>query len=169
MNELKIFRSHKDQFFKDDPHSPLSEEQRNAFQGLDYYPEESNLKFIIRIEPFLQQDQVQIQTSRGEADTYLRYGRLNFEVEGQPAQLTVYLGRDGSAFVPFRDQTSGSETYGAGRYLEPESLDGSKYLVDFNLAYNPWCAYSALYSCPLPPEENHLSVPIRAGEKSFPD
>lgn len=169
MNELKIFRSHKDKFFKDDPHSPLSDKQRKTFRGLDYFPEDPNLKFIIRVEPFKEQDQVQIQTSTGESDSYLRYGRLNFEVEGQPAQLTVYLGRDGSAFVPFRDQTSGDETYGAGRYLEPETLDGSKYLVDFNLAYNPWCAYSALYSCPLPPEENHLSVPVRAGEKSFPD
>jgi uncharacterized protein (DUF1684 family) len=88
-------------------------------------------------------------------------------VEGQPVELTLYKDSHGF-FLPFVDSLAGKETYGAGRYLEPEALGEGKFLVDFNLAYNPWCAYSPMYSCPLPPDENRLTVPIRAGEKDFP-
>jgi uncharacterized protein (DUF1684 family) len=168
MSTLENYRYQKDLFFEQDPHSPLSEEQKKSFQGLAYYPENPDLRLVIVVEPFEEQREIHIQTSTGDTGTYLRYGRLKFEIEGQPAELTVYLGRDGNPFIPFRDLTSGDETYGAGRYLEPETLDDRKFLVDFNLAYNPWCAYSQLYSCPLPPDENRLSVPIRAGEKAFP-
>jgi hypothetical protein len=167
MSDLEIYRNHKDLFFQQDPHSPLSEEQKEVFQGLDYYPEEPDLRLVVRVDPFQEQQEVQIQTSTGDSGTYLRYGLLRFEVDGQPAQLTVYQARNGDPFIPFQDRTSGTETYGAGRYLEPEALGEDKYLVDFNLAYNPWCAYSPLYSCPLTPEENRLSVAIRAGEKAF--
>lgn len=168
MSDLETFRQHKDRFFELDPHSPLSEEQKGSFQGLDYYPEAPELRFVVRAEPFKEQSEVQIQTSTGDVGEYLKYGRIAFEVDGQPAELTVFIGKDGNPFVPFADQTSGNETYGAGRYLEPEALGEEKFLVDFNLAYNPWCAYSSHYSCPLPPAENRLQVPIRAGEKAFP-
>ena len=84
------------------------------------------------------------------------------------AQLAIYKGKEQEdLFLPFRDATSGNETYGAGRYLEPEELSTGEIVVDFNLAYNPFCAYSENYSCPLPPFENHLKVPIRAGEKAL--
>lgn len=167
MNYLENFRNHKDLFFEQDPHSPLSEDQKQAFQGLDYFPENEDLRLVVKVEPFSEQQEVQIQTSTGDMGAYLRYGRIKFEVDGGAAQLTIYLGKDGKPFVPFQDRTSGKETYGAGRYLEPEALGEGKFLVDFNLAYNPWCAYSPFFSCPLPPEENRLSVPIRAGEKAF--
>ena len=109
-----------------------------------------------------------MQTSTGDEQSYYRLGTVEFEVEGQPARLAVYKSaQHDELFLPFRDATSGKETYGAGRYLEPvESSDG-KLLVDFNLAYNPYCAYSEHYSCPLPPLENWLKVPIRAGEKGY--
>ena len=167
MNYLENFRNHKDLFFEQDPHSPLSEEQKEGFQGLEYFPENEDLRLVVKVEPFDEQGEVQIQTSTGDKGAYLRYGRIKFEVDGAPAQLTIYLGKDGNPFLPFRDQTSGDESYGAGRYLEPEALGEDKFLVDFNLAYNPFCAYSEHYSCPLPPLENWLKVPIRAGEKQF--
>ena len=167
MNNLENFRNHKDLFFEQDTHSPLSDDQKKSFQGLDYFPEDPGLRLIVRVDPFEEQRVVQIQTSTGEMDKYTRYGLLRFEVEGQPAQLTVYLDRKGNPFIPFQDGTSGKESYGAGRYLEPEALGEERFLVDFNLAYNPWCAYSPFFSCPLPPEENRVSVPIRAGEKTF--
>jgi uncharacterized protein (DUF1684 family) len=81
--------------------------------------------------------------------------------------LTLYRGTDGDLFLPLRDATSGDETYGAGRYLEPLMLDDGRVLVDFNYLYNPYCAYNDAWSCPLPPRENWLTVPIRAGEKAF--
>jgi len=160
-------RKQKDNFFEADHHSPLSLEQKQNFQGLSYFQENPALRFDLEVKPFDEHDQVQMQTSTGEIKDYLKYGRFQFEVEGIAAELTVYTSDDGEAFVPFRDKTSGKETYGAGRYLELEHYDGNNFQVDFNLAYNPWCAYSPDYSCPIPPEENRLSVPIQAGEKIY--
>ncbi len=168
MNELIKFRKQKDLFFKRDPHSPLSKEQKNTFQGLDYFPENLSLRLVTEVKQFEDQEEVMIQTSTGEVQPYIRFGSLPFDIDGQAVSLTLFIGKDGHPFVPFSDATSGKETYGAGRYLEPEALDEGKYLVDFNLAYNPWCAYSSAYSCPLPPKENHLEVSIRAGEKNYP-
>ncbi len=109
---------------------------------------------------------IAMQTSTGGVQTYNRYGRLKFEVDGQEAALTLYAGPHGF-FLPFVDSLAGKETYGAGRYLEPEQLDDGKFLVDFNLAYNPYCAYNESWSCPLTPFANRLKAPIRAGEMIF--
>ena len=110
-----------------------------------------------------------LQTSTGDEQVFYRIGSIEFEVEGEPAKLALYKSQHhDELFLPFRDATSGSETYGAGRYLEPEELSNGQVLVDFNLSYNPFCAYSEAYSCPLPPFENHLTtVAIRAGEKAY--
>jgi uncharacterized protein (DUF1684 family) len=107
-----------------------------------------------------------MQTSTGEVQTHQKYGRFKFTVEGQAAELTIYAGENGY-FLPFADSLAGTETYGAGRYLEPEPLGEGKFLVDFNVAYNPYCAYNQNFSCPIPPKENRLKVAIRAGEKVF--
>jgi uncharacterized protein (DUF1684 family) len=167
MSALKQFRKRKDRFFKSDPDSPLSAEQKRAFSGLEYYAENPALRFDVEVEPFAEQVHVQMQTSTGDVQDYVRYGTFRFKAEDQPAVLTVYTSEEGGAFVPFADATSGSETYGAGRYLELEPLGGNRFHVDFNLAYNPWCAYSPDYSCPIPPRENRIQVPIHAGEKDF--
>ena len=107
-----------------------------------------------------------MQTSSGDARAYLRYGRLRFTLDGQDVALTLYADVDsGAFFLPFVDALRGRETYGAGRYLDPEPLADGQFLVDFNLAYNPYCAYNDDWSCPLTPVENWLPVPIRAGEK----
>jgi len=167
MIDLRDFRKQKDKFFEKDHHSPLSVKQKKTFQGLRYYQENPALRFDTKVEPFDEHKHVQMQTSTGEIQEYLKYGLFRFEVDGIPAEMTVYTSEDGETFVPFADTTSGKETYGAGRYLELEHHGGNQFQVDFNLAYNPWCAYSPEYTCPIPPEENRLSVPIRAGEKNF--
>lgn len=166
MSNLKTFRAQKDHYFATDPHSPLTPEQKKDFQGFNYFPENPDLSFELSVEPFSEQETVEVQTSTGDVQVYRRYGRLKFEVEGQPAELTLFYNEHGY-FLPFVDALAGVETYGAGRYLEPEPLPGGKFLIDFNLAYNPYCAYNELYSCPLTPFENRLRVPIRAGEKIF--
>ena len=107
-----------------------------------------------------------MQTSTGDMQTYTRYGRFKFSVDGEEAELTIYKEKS-SYFLPFVDSLAGKETYGAGRYLEPEPLGNEKFLVDFNMAYNPYCAYNEYWSCPLTPSENRLQVPIKAGEKVF--
>ena len=167
MIDLADIRKQKDDFFEKDHHSPLSADQKNDFQGLKYYPENTGLRFDVEVEPFDDHEHVQMQTSTGDLQEYLKYGKFGFKVDGISAELTVYSSGDGEAFLPFTDATSGKETYGAGRYLELEHHGENKFQVDFNLAYNPWCAYSPAYSCPIPPAENRLSVPIRAGEKNF--
>ena len=167
MFDLSDYRKQKDDFFEKDHHSPLSTDQKQDFQGLRYYPENTTLQFDTEVEPFSEKKHVQMQTSTGDLQEYLKYGKFGVEVDGVSAELTVYTSGDGEAFLPFTDFTSGKETYGAGRYLELEHLGGNQFQVDFNLAYNPWCAYSPAYSCPIPPAENRLSVPIHAGEKDF--
>jgi uncharacterized protein (DUF1684 family) len=166
MNPLAQFRAQKDDFFEHDPHSPLSAAQRRDFNGLKYFDENPALRMEIELERFDPIDHVQIQTNTGEVQTYERYGRFRFTVEGKEAQLTVFRNEHGY-FLPFADSLAGKETYGAGRYLEPEELGQDRLLVDFNLAYNPYCAYNEYWSCPITPSENRLRVPIRAGEKNF--
>jgi uncharacterized protein (DUF1684 family) len=112
-----------------------------------------------------------METSTGDEREQYRWGRVQFEVDGQLAELKIYSDYDGEAlFLPFKDQTHGRETYGAGRYLDNHRpglrrIGADQIELDFNYAYNPYCAYSPNYSCPLPPRENWLAVPIRAGEK----
>lgn len=170
MSELDDFRRAKDDFFAHDPQSPLTATQRAAFHGLAYFDENPALVFDVAPEVLDPQERVEMQTSTGDAATYLRWARARFAVGGEEAALTIY--RDpiaGALFVPFRDATSGEESYGAGRYLEPEPAPGGRLHLDFNVAYNPYCAYNEAWSCPIPPAENRLAVPIRAGERRFHD
>lgn len=165
MSELER-RRQKDDFFANHPQSPLTYDQLDDFEGLKYFPEAPELRFELIIEEFDTKEMVQIITSTGDLREYERYGRVHFEVNGDKAALTVYATNHGF-FVPFVDNQAGIETYGAGRYLDPEVLPNGKLLLDFNTAYNPYCAYNEMYSCPLPPAENRLTVAIKAGEKNF--
>ena len=167
MTQLEQFRREKDAFYAGDPQSPLTAGQQKHFEGLNYFPENPALHLELSVERFRNQDEVSMQTSTGSLQNYFRYGRFHFQVEGQPAELTLYSGEEGDFFLPFKDSLAGSETYGAGRYLEPAPLGEDRFLVDFNYAYNPYCAYNERWSCPIPPFENSLKVPIRAGEKMF--
>ena len=166
MNNYERYHMEKDTFFKQDPHSPLSDEQKDAFDGLKYFPENPELALEVEVLRFPEAVPVQIQTNTGEVQAFDRIGKIHFQVEGEPAELTLY-GNDQGYFMPFADSLAGEETYGAGRYLEPMPLPDGRILVDFNLAYNPYCAYNDRWSCPLTPPENRLKVPIRAGEKVF--
>lgn len=167
MNELDNFRAEKDQFFATDHQSPLTAEQKRHFTGFSYFPEDPALVLEVMIEEFDPRLPVKMQTSTGEIQLYERYGKFSFIVDGQKVELTLYANLEGGYFLPFVDALAGCETYGAGRYVEPQPLEGDRFLVDFNLAYNPYCAYNDGWSCPLTPAENHLNVPIRAGEKQF--
>ena len=166
MSELAEFRKEKDDFFGRHPQSPLTREQRQGFQGLSYFPENASLKLEVQVDEFPVKEKVEMQTTTGDVQTYERFGRFRFQVEGQEAELTIFQSSNGF-FLPFVDSLAGKETYPAGRYLEPEPLSGNRFIVDFNLAYNPYCAYNEMWSCPITPLENRVKVPIRAGEKIF--
>jgi uncharacterized protein len=166
MSQLSHLRAEKDAFFREDPQSPLTPEQRLSFAGLHYFPENPALDLMADLEEFPEKTTVRMQTTTGDVQVYQRFGRFRLTVAGVEGWLTVYRAEYG-LFLPFVDSQAGVETYGAGRYLEPELLPDGKLHVDFNLAYNPYCAYNEQWSCPITPAENHLKLPIQAGERVF--
>ncbi len=168
MTPLEQFRAQKDDFFQHDWQSPLEADQRADFHGLKYYPENPALRLTVPIDEYPDQEIVTMITSTGSAREYAKYGQFSFDVNGQTARLQVYQDPDSAYFfLPFVDATAPDETYGAGRYLDIEPVEDGKFLIDFNYAYNPYCAYNDRWSCPLTPLENRLKVRIEAGEKNF--
>jgi len=166
--DLIHLRAQKDTFFKTHPNSPLSAGQKAKFNGLTYFLPEPKLDFVVEVTEFEKPQNVQIQTTTGETRWYLRWGEFTFNVDGEEARLTLYKMPPDHFFLPFVDALAGEETYPAGRYLEVEQLDDGRFHINFNQAYNPYCAYAPHWSCPFTPAENRLTVPIRAGEK-LPD
>ena len=168
MSELTDFRARKDDFMRVGPHSPLTDEQKQDFRGLRYFDETPSLRLVLDAKRDQEREVVEMQTSTGGVASYTRWGQVSFEVDGEPAQLTLYSDvDDGELFLPFADATAGDETYGAGRYLDVETLPDGRVLIDFNYAYDPYCAYNENWTCPITPAENRLRVPVRAGEKKF--
>ncbi|MFQ5381509.1 MAG: DUF1684 domain-containing protein [Dehalococcoidia bacterium] len=168
MSQIAAVRAEKDRFYRSHPQSPLTRAQKESFEGLHYYPENPGLVFRIRPDVLPDQEPVEMKTSTGQTVTYTRWALAHLTIEGREVALTIF--RDpgtGDLFLPFQDAGRGSETYGAGRYLEVSSLEGGQLLLDFNYAYNPYCAYNDDWSCPIPPAENRLDVPVRAGEMTF--
>jgi uncharacterized protein (DUF1684 family) len=149
-DKLKALRGKKDQFFREDPQSPLKEAARKNFNGLIYYPLDLKYAMVSSIERYPIEPKplyVNLPTSKGQEKKYVKYGRFRFRWEGKEYVLQVYrpLG-GGDLFLPFKDKTSGKET---------------------NRAHNPFCQYNEKYVCPFAPEENWLPIEIRAGEKRF--
>ncbi|HEX6538880.1 MAG TPA: DUF1684 domain-containing protein [Candidatus Dormibacteraeota bacterium] len=168
MSEIEDFRRAKDHMFVHDADSPIGVEDREEFAGLAYFAPDPAFVIEGRVGPPSVTDDLRMPTSSGEEVVYQRFGTAHFSVDGSPAQLTLFsVEGESDLFVPFRDSTSGAETYGAGRYLEVPRPEHEHVELDFNYAYNPYCAYSEAYSCPLPPLENWLKVPIRAGERVY--
>lgn len=163
--QLQLQRKQKDQFFRTHPQSPLTPDQQDKFTSLRYYDYNSDLDLTVQAEAFNDGQFVPIQTTTGEIRQYKRFGQFFFTVDGQDVRLTLYEA-DYGFFLPFVDAGAGTETYPAGRYLEPEYLGDNRFHIDFNLAYSPYCAYSDGWSCPITPTENRLKVAIRAGEKT---
>lgn len=167
--KLIEFRKRKDEHFKSD--GPLTEEQRQTFTGLLYYPPNPKLVFHnVPIEPLESKETVEIQTSAGDTQSFKKIGKIHFSVEEKNLFLSLYKSTDffnPTYFLPFKDDTSGKETYGAGRYMDIEMHKNMIPVLDFNYAYNPYCAYNENWRCPLTPEENRLNVVLEAGEKKF--
>lgn len=161
--EIAEQRRQKDAFYRSHPQSPLNVLQKAHFPGLRYYDYNPDLALTVTAERVESDTAIQIITTTNEIRQYTRYARFAFTVDGEEAALTIYQTPHGY-FLPFVDANAGTETYPAGRYLDLQSRDGVTFAVDFNLAYNPYCAFSEMYSCPITPKENRLSVAIRAGE-----
>ena len=169
--KLKAFRKERDRFFKEDAHSPLKESDRKRFKGLLYYPIDLKYALTGSIEKYLTEPKplyVTLPTNKEVGKRYVKYGRFKFKWEGKEHALQIYrpLG-GGEFFLPFKDKTSGVETYSEGRYLYLEPMPEGKVLIDFNRAYNPFCQFNEKYTCPFAPEENGLQIEMKAGEKRF--
>ena len=169
-------REEKDEYFGSGPNSPIPADQREAFDGLSYFDPDPDYRFELPLHEHEEKERVTVGTSTEGEREYARWGEFRFEVDGEAVSLQAYKADpdDDRLWVPFRDETSGEETYGAGRYLDLEpdrhrsDDDGdAEWVLDFNEAYNPTCAYSDAYECPLPPTENWLDVEIAAGERSY--
>ena len=177
---LQRFREGRDELFRTHPQSPVEPDERGSFSGLQYFDYEPTYRVTARVAPG---DGTELVIDTGGEDGAVRYrraGRLMFKLGGQDCALTVLslVQYAGGLFVPFRDKTSGRETYGGGRYLfdTAKNTDGmvleitpgsTDVVIDFNFAYNASCAYSPRWACPLAPPENHLQVEVRAGEKVY--
>ena len=176
VKETEATRREKDYFFKEDLDSPIPHHLRHDFTGLAYFPPDPRYRVRAKMIQDPNPQRVVLATSKGVPREMIRYGVLEFEIDGTKQRLAAFKSvpqpghhhPDESLFIPFRDATSGKETYGACRYLDIPEQPTDAYVIDLNLAYNPYCAYSDDYVCPFPPRENWLSVPIRAGEKNFP-
>ncbi|MBI4347874.1 MAG: DUF1684 domain-containing protein [Elusimicrobia bacterium] len=150
-----------------DPRSP----RFNEYKGIPYYPVDLRYRFVLPFLPDPKAERVKIASTHSADRAATRRGWFEFAVDGKPCRLAAYrleepgAGPDGLSLF-FRDATTGKETYKVGRYVEPEKQPDGRYVVDFNMAYSPACAYSPHYNCPIPPKENRLKVAIRAGEKN---
>jgi uncharacterized protein len=178
---LARFRRGRDELFRTHPQSPLSADARARFVGLRYFDPDPSYVINCRLDSVEDDEPFDIDT--GGEDGVLRYrraGLIRFAIDGRDCQLAAFslIGYGGGLFLPFRDLTSGKETYGGGRYLfdTAKNTDGHSLVfepgspdvtIDFNFAYNPSCAYDARWACPLASQENWLRVAIRAGEKIF--
>jgi uncharacterized protein len=169
VSELMTARAEKDRFFREDPETPVPEDKKKTLLPLPYFPVDMSYTVPAALRVADQRPVFEMPTSTGTLRKYQQVGAIEFVLQGQPMTLGAFV-EDGQAltqlFVPFADLTTGTETYPAGRYLDLHPTASGLYTLDFNKAYNPYCAYNSKYECPFPPPSNRLKVPIRAGEKA---
>lgn len=166
------WREGRDELFRTHPQSPLPEPARPAFPGVVYYAYDPAMRVLAQVEE-AEPERLSVTTSRDGTYGFTRFGTARFELVGEERSLDLLWleGYGGGVFLPFRDATSGRETYGAGRYLldtvkgaDLGNEDG-RLVLDFNFAYNPSCVYDPRWDCPLAPPANRLPLPVRAGER----
>ena len=151
--------------------SPLSDEQKAEFSGLNFYPVDENYKVTARIEEAKSKQPIFIESTTGEQLKYIPFAEASFELDGKSHQVMLYQDWEekdpNKLSLMFVDETSARETYGGGRYLDVQYRNTNSVVIDFNNAYNPYCHFNDEYSCPIPPRENMLDIPIKAGEKIY--
>lgn len=174
-SDILAFREKLNKNYADPDKSPLSKEKLQEFEGLPFYPVDEAYRIEATFQKLPKVDLHTFKTSDNRLRDYEKYGIATFTLDGQEMQLTLFKsiskvitpGYENSLFLPFTDLTNGKETYGGGRYMDVEIPEGDSIVLDFNKSYNPYCAYSTNYSCPIPPKENDLPVYIKAGIKHF--
>ena len=161
--------------FKDASKSPLKSKDIKTFEGLDFFAYDSTFVVTALLKRTASTDWFDMKTTTARLSKERVYGVLTFELEGKSFQLNVYQGEklmkqegfEDYLFLPFLDHTNGSSTYGGGRYIDLNIPEGNSLVLDFNSAYNPYCAYNEKFSCPIVPRENYVDLEIKAGVKAF--
>lgn len=170
---IETLRKEKDHNMRTDSDSPFAGDSTDSFKGLNYFPIDAAYRIQARLTSIEQKKTISLPTSDGKQKSYLEYAYAEFEMQGERNKLLILEIMDmgpyrGTLFLSFADKTSAKETYGAGRYLDIKKKPGSTSVtLDFNEAYNPYCAYNDNFSCPFPPPENLLNIRIEAGEKTY--
>ena len=166
--KIKERRARYDKSYKNSPHSPLLEKQKEKFEKMEYFPINKEYKIIAKFTENINPDKIMIPATKGDIREYYRYGVAEFEIDGKKCKLTVFKPAIGNyEYLPFKDKTTGIDSYKGGRYVDPKQISETEMIIDFNTAYNPYCAYNDRYSCAMVPDENILNVTISAGQKKF--
>ncbi|MHC3380454.1 DUF1684 domain-containing protein [Haloarcula sp. H-GB5] len=171
--QLEANRDEKDRFFAEHRQSPIPPEERDDFDGLSYFDPDPDYRVEATVTVHETPESVDLETSDDRTVRYLHVATLSFDLDGESRELHAFrqaADESRTLFVPFRDKTTGQQSYDGGRYMELEPdrdlSDGDEITLDFNLAYSPFCAYSDTFSCPLPPESNWLETAVTAGERT---
>lgn len=172
VQEIERARAEREQAFRSQSWSPVPEERRAEWEGLQYYPVDPSLRLQGPLIRVVNGRRFDIVTTSGELRPCREIGYFLVDLGAGPEKLPVYelldqRSRDENLFIPFADATTGTETYPAGRYLEVEPVERGLYLLDFNTVYNPSCAYGGSFQCPVAPEESHLEAAVRVGERGW--
>lgn len=173
VKDVEEYRKEKNDFMKNNPASPFKQDSSIQFKPLNYYDPDPAFVFKSKLYRYSQKDTISIFGTKGEERKAVKYGYVTFDYKNQPYRVNIYKGTSSSGeeyySIWFTDKTTGGATYGVGRYIDFDINPDSNYVytIDFNLAYNPYCAYSAKYSCAIPTREDHLDLAVTAGEKKF--
>ncbi len=171
--KIEAERERQYKFIRFNVESPLTEEQKRDFKELNFYPIDPNYKVKARLIPVENRKVREVPMTDGSVERYIEHSYAEFELGGKTNRLLLLQSVSESDmrnfFLAFADETSGRETYGGGRYINARQDGKNSITIDFNLAYNPYCAYNPDYACPLPPKENILNISIQAGEKNYKD
>lgn len=158
-------------FFKDATSSPLKDKDRKNFEGLDFFKFDSTYVVLASLKRTPESEPFKMRTSTKRLPVYKVFGELEFTLKGEFLKLNIYQNIESEdkdyLFLPFLDQTNGETSYSGGRYIETSIPEGNKMIIDFNEAFNPYCAYNDKYSCPIVPRVNYLPIKIEAGVKAF--
>jgi len=177
LESMDIHRAEVNREFADPDKSPLTEEGLLHFEGLDFFPADPNYvvkaRFVLNPDP----EPFEMETTTTRRPIYVKYGEAYFTLQGEDIVLEIYQSNKAKQmeefkehlFLPYKDLTNGEESYGGGKFIDLKIPDGEYIIIDFNKAYNPYCAYNHKYSCPIPPEANHLNIRVPAGVKAYGD
>jgi uncharacterized protein len=175
LKEIATFRDELNSFYADSAGSPLLNEDKQVFKGLDFFEINPDYRIQAKFVRTPDEKPFKMRTTTDRLPEYVKFGEVHFSLQGKKFKLNIYqnlqlvkkAGYENYLFLPFTDLTNGEETYGGGRYIDLRIPSGDTIIIDFNLCYNPYCAYNHKYSCPIPPKENDMDVMVKAGVKAF--